>query len=133
MKKLTILLFSILISFSSYGGWFSSDSGLKKVSTSTWGSTFYIDTDTIKEHDGYVYYWYLEDFLKPDPFGSMSYKSYKQADCKRSRYKGLSTIYYLQPMGTGQGDSSEGMKIWGPAFDDTAGGILFNYACDYVD
>ena len=132
MKKLTILLFSILISFSSYAGWFSSDSGLKKILTSAWGSTYYIDTDTIKEYDGYVYYWSLEDFVKPNHLFVMSSKSYHQADCKRSRYKFLSSISYFQPMGTVQGDSSEGTKLWRTASDGTVGGALFNYACGYI-
>ena len=130
MKKLTILL-SILISFSSYGGWFSSDSGLKKVSNSL-GNIYYIDTDTIKEYSGYVYYWYLDDFLKPE-YGIMSSKSYVQADCNRSQYKTLSVIHYKQPMGIEQqGSSMDGSNTWGPVFDDTVGGALFNYACDYV-
>jgi len=129
MKK-PIILFSILISFSAYGGWFSSDSGLKKVSNSL-GNAYYIDTDTIKEYSGYVYYWYLEDFIKPE-YRSMSSKSYIQADCNRFQYKTLSVIFYKQPMGIEQGSSADGSNMWGPVFDDTVGGDLFNYACDYV-
>jgi hypothetical protein len=67
MKKLTILLFSILISFSSYGEW-------TEVVESVHGDTQYIDTDAIKEHGGYVYYWDLTDMLKPNKYGDMSFK-----------------------------------------------------------
>ena len=130
--KITILLFSILISFNSYGGWFSSDSGLKKILTSSWGSTYYIDMDTIKEYDGYVYFWSLGDFEEPNQSFFMSSKSYKQADCKRSRYKILSSISYFQPMCTVQGKSREGSKRWIGATDASVGGALLNYVCNYV-
>ena len=43
MKKLLLLLFSILISFNSYGEW-------EEVVESTDGDTYYIDKDTIKTH-----------------------------------------------------------------------------------
>ena len=52
MKKLLIFLFSILISFNSYGEW-------DEIGVDTAGNTSYIDTDTIKKHGGYVYYWVM--------------------------------------------------------------------------
>ncbi len=64
MKKLTILLFSILISFNSYGEW-------TKVGEDVNGNTHYIDTDTIKDHKGSIYYWVLTDFLKPNEYGGL--------------------------------------------------------------
>ena len=36
-----------------------------EVSESVSGNTFYIDYDTVKENNGYVYYWELLDYLKP--------------------------------------------------------------------
>ena len=59
MKKLTILLFSILISFNSYSEW-------TEIVQSTEGSTYYIDKDTIKERGGNVYFWGLLDRSTPD-------------------------------------------------------------------
>jgi chaperonin GroEL len=64
MKKLTILLFSILISFNSYGEWL-------KVHKNTSGNTSYIGTDTIKERGGYVYWWRLTDYPEPNEYGDM--------------------------------------------------------------
>ena len=52
MKKLLVLLFSILISFNTYGEWV-------KVSTTIDGTEYYVEIDTIKEHNGYVYSWRL--------------------------------------------------------------------------
>jgi hypothetical protein len=60
MKQLLTLLFSILISFNSYGQW-------TKITESD-GDSIYIDFDTIKEQDGYVYWWVLTDYLKPTIF-----------------------------------------------------------------
>lgn len=33
------------------------------------GDTYYIDFDTVKENNGYVYYWDLRDYLKPTENG----------------------------------------------------------------
>ena len=67
MKKLLIPLFSILISFNSYGEW-------KELGMNVAGDTFYIDKDIIKEHNRYVYWWVLKDYLKPDEYGTLSEK-----------------------------------------------------------
>ena len=90
MKKLLVLLFSLLISFNSYGEW-------TKINKSGIGTTFYIDIETIKEQNGYVYYWTMWDKLKPDKYGDKSYKFYHQGDCEPVRVKYLSYIYYKQP------------------------------------
>ena len=37
--------------------------------------------------DGYVYFWALEDLLKPDQDGDMSYINYYQCDCNIFRFK----------------------------------------------
>ena len=46
MKKLLLLLFSILISFNSYGEW-------TKVNMDVDSSSYYIDFATVKKIDGY--------------------------------------------------------------------------------
>ena len=61
----------------------------------------YVDFDKIKKHDGYVYYWYLIDYLRSDPDGDLSYKNYKQGDCKLFRFKSLSFSFHKEPMGGG--------------------------------
>ena len=95
MKKLLVLLFSILISFNSYGEkWFD-------VSSDVDGTTYYLDGDSVKKNGGYVYHWEMEDLLKPDEYGIMSAKRYQQSDCGMNRYKILSLYVYYQPMGRG--------------------------------
>ena len=80
-------------SSTSFAGW-------KKVITNENGTT-YVDFERIKKHGGYVYFWFLNDWLKPNKYGDLSQKGYTQGDCKIFRYKGLSGSGYKGPMGGG--------------------------------
>ena len=126
MKKLLILLFSLLISFNSFGEWV-------KVTESVTGKTHYVDTDTIKEHNGYVYWWDLTDLPKPDKDGDMSWKVYKQGDCGVNRFKYLSYMFYKQPMGEGSGEPLKPNNTeWNYLPPGTVDKIKLDYVCDYV-
>ena len=35
-------------------------------------TTFYVDFERIRKHDGYVYFWRIRDDLKPDKWGDLS-------------------------------------------------------------
>ena len=98
MKKIilifTLLFSTIFLSSNSFGEW-------EFVENSTDGTRAYIDFDKIRKHDGYVYFWALEDLLKPDQDGDLSYINYYQGDCNLMRYKHLSASYYKQAMGEG--------------------------------
>ena len=126
MKKITILLFSILISFSSYGEWTEVSENVE--------ATSYIDKDTIKQRGGYVYWWDLDDNLKNFfKDGTLSVKAYEQGDCKVNRVKVLSLVFYKQPMGNGKGATfNPRNEEWRYPLPDTIGGHKLNYACNYV-
>ena len=98
MKKtllIFILLFStVLFSSPSYAEWTKVDEGV--------GNTFYVDFERIRKHDGFVYWWELGDYLKPQ-MGYLSAKSYNQGDCKLFRFKVLSYSWHKEPMGGGTG------------------------------
>ena len=100
MKYITIFLaltFSVMFSSSSYAKW-------TEVSKNEDGDTYYVEFERIRKVDGYVYFWRLTDYLKPDKFGSvstLSAKVYNQGDCKLFRFKGLSYSFYKEPMGSG--------------------------------
>ena len=83
MKKLllifTLLFSTLMFSTPSYGEW------TKVSSTLNGAHTFYVDFDSIRKHGGYVYFWRLSDFLKPNKYGTLSDKSYNQGDCKLFR------------------------------------------------
>ncbi|HIL42384.1 MAG TPA: hypothetical protein EYG35_03240 [Gammaproteobacteria bacterium] len=126
MKKLTILLFSILISFNSYGEW-------AELAQNGEGDTFYIDADTIRENGGYVYYWELIDLIQPDEWGDMSVKIYIQGDCLVNRFIFLSSMTYKQSMGGGSGETMSPPDEWQYPVPESVDAHLLDEVCRYVD
>ena len=127
MKKLLILLFSILISINSYGEWTEVSRSLDGV------DTYYIEHDTIKEHGGYVYYWMMIDSLEPwEGSGYLSDQTYNQGDCGIYRNKILSYIFYKRSMGKGTGKSDNTPSEWRYPSSGTVGKGILDYVCDYV-
>ena len=96
MKKLLLLLFSLLISFNSYGEW-------TKVNMDVDSSSYYIDFATVKKIDGYVVWWEMRDKVEPDVEGYMSVMGYFKGDCESTRTKFLSVLAYEGSMGEGDG------------------------------
>jgi len=97
MKKLALLatlVFSVMFSSASFAGW-------TKVSQNVDGVSFYVDFERIRKHGGYVYYWFLTDYLKPNPEGDLSDKTYSEGDCDKFRSKWLSLHWHKGPRGTG--------------------------------
>ena len=106
MKSLTLILaltLSVMFSSTSSAGWTKVVEGVR-------GNTYYVDFERIRKHDGYVYWWDLGDYLKPNKYGNLSDKSYSQGDCKLFRYKILSTSFHTEPMGKGTPSSSNKPK-----------------------
>ena len=101
MKKLTLLItltVSMMFSPVCWGEWV-------KVSKNLDGSTHSVEFDRIRQHEGYVYFWEMIDYLTPQIDGFMSGEIYKQGDCEMFRFKSLSFTVYKEPMGGGTGDS----------------------------
>ena len=69
------------------------------------GDTFYVDFERIRKHEGYVYFWVLLDYLKPDQLGDLSSTDYFQGDCKLMGLKFLSSSRHKEPMGRGTGET----------------------------
>ena len=93
MKKLLVLLFSLMIQFNSYGEW------IKVTENITLENIYYVDIDTIKESGGYVYWYQMNNYTKPNKWGDMSSIFYVQGDCGVNRSRLLSGIFYQQPIG----------------------------------
>ena len=72
--------------------------------------TFYVDFGRIRKQDGYVYCWQLGNFLKPTLTGHLSYKSYRQGDCKQFRYRILQISGHSENMGGGTPSTSGSPK-----------------------
>ena len=98
------------------------------------GNTFYIDYDTVKENDGYVYYWEMTDMLKPFENGTLSGKFLNELDCDIPRkYRSLSVVFYNQPMAGGNGDAQKASSDeWKYPSPNTVGDTLTNAACEYA-
>ena len=123
MKNLFLLLFSLLISTSSFGetskfqwvdkewtnGQWSTDN-LRQISRNTFLN--YVDKSSFKYNQGMVYWWSLNDYIKPDGDGFMSYKYFNEGDCKNNRYRYLSSLAYREPLGTGESHYIEMSGKW---------------------
>ena len=125
MKKLLILLFSILISFNSYGEW-------TEITENVRGVKYYVDYETIKKNNGYLYYWGLDDYLEPlsDSDGPRfsSILMYK-VDCDTLSYKRLTATFYSGQMGKGASKNVSGDEDWKNNPSGSAGAFIRNELC----
>ena len=124
LLTISTLVFTVTFSSTSFGEWTKVTEDMKK------GDTFYVDFDRIRKQDGFVYFWDLLDRLKPDEFGTLSDKVYKQGDCKLFRFKNLSFSFHNEPMGNGTGDVEEpDEKDWKYPNPNSMGGIVLKSVC----
>ena len=98
MKKITILLviiFSFLFSTTSWGDW-------ELVAMSKNGIKFYYDKDRVRKSGKFIYFWGLQDFIKPNKNGDLSATVYTELDCSILRFKWLNLQTYKNSMGEGE-------------------------------
>jgi hypothetical protein len=99
MKKfimyLTLLISILLFSSPSYSKWSVVGTGSGK---SNLGMNTYVNFSTIREVGNFIYYWSLNDYLKPNKSGKLSSKFYSQGDCIKFRYKLLTISFHKMPM-----------------------------------
>ena len=119
------LTFSVMFSSTSSAGW-------TKVSEGVDGSTFYVDFERIRKHDGYVYYWNLTDYKKAHASGIWSSKVYYQGDCKLFRIKRLSSSYHTQLGGDGTSDITHNVpdKEWTYPSPNSADEVILKEVCN---
>ena len=117
-----------LISLRSFAEWI-------EINESVSGNKFYMDTAKIKKNKDKVYYWTIQDYLKPDD-GIFSGKSYIEATCKtplKQRY--LAVTLYAGPMATGQSFSVSAKEIdavgWRTPHPGSAEEGNQRYACKF--
>ena len=126
MKKLLLLLFSILISFNSYGEW-------TKVYTST-DADYYMDFETFKIREGYINYWQLIDLSMPMDDGNiLSAVVRNKIDCSSEGMKSNPILYYSKEMGNGDLVMSSEVEppSWSYPPPGSAYYALIGVACDY--
>ena len=125
------ILFSILILFSINGFAFN----WKKVGGNVYGDSYYVDVDSIKKRNGFVYYWELVDALEPVKFSAGNANSviikYK-VNCVEEKQTRLNNTWYSLSMGIGRiifEDSPN--KILYPK-PNTIGYDVLKFVCDYA-
>ena len=124
MKKLFLLLFSMLISLNSYGAnWINI--------ASTNEHDFYADINSIKKNNEFVYAWILTDAMKPSSYGDLSNKILYETKCNNPyKYRGISWHYYKLPMGQGSPDSNSLVGDWNYASPESAREEILNFICN---
>ena len=127
MKKLLVLLFSLLISFNSFGEW-----RLVTIGDNV-GNKFYIDFDSVNKKNGYVYYWNLIDLVKPDDWGDLSAKILYEVDCNLPyKERGISYNYYKAPMGQGSPSATDNIiNDWRYATPGSVREQTIESVCEY--
>ena len=126
ISLISILLFILMFSSTSYAEW-------TIVSEDTSGNEFYLDYNRIRKVDGHVYYWALNDYLKPTKNGDLLSKLYVEGDCKIFRARSLSWSYYKEPMGRGTGQvTTPKTPEWVYYEPNSMGEKILNAICDHV-
>ena len=122
MKKLLIILFSILISFNSNAKWTKATEDL--------GDTYYFDYGSIKKNNGNIFVWMLIDQYKPDYSGNFSTKILYEIDCNPPlKGRSLSIIGYSLPMAKGNPNSVDNATgLWNYANNESK--KLLNKVCN---
>ena len=129
MRKLTLILTTLIFSlmFSSSTSFAEWTKVIEDVNDDTW----YVDFERIRKHDGYVYFWELQDYSKP-LLGNLSSKVYVQVDCKKFRSKMLSGSWHKEPMGGGTGKDEKPDKEWEYPPPDSVSETILKTVCQYA-
>jgi len=138
MKKLLLLFFSLLISLNSFG-----DNWKQIIMPDDDNISFWINTDSMKKHNDFVYWWDYIDFPQGTNVqyettkyidGAKGYESYKQGDCGVIRYKELAGYYYGGRFFSGpRWENKLFSNEWTFPPSDTPSEFILDYVCDYVD
>ena len=99
MKKLLLLLFSLMLSFNSYGEWVEFVTDANK-------NIHYVDFEEMNKIDGYIYYWEMTNYANPTD-RLLSIATYHKADCDSYRYKDVTFNGYTQEMAQGEPETMD--------------------------
>tara|TARA_B110000438_G_scaffold104676_1_gene103296 strand:+ start:162 stop:491 length:330 start_codon:yes stop_codon:yes gene_type:complete len=95
------------------------------------GIVYYLNYNTIEIKDGYVFYWFLMNFLDPNSNGPKSTSIYLKADCNKFEVKPIKTIFFLEEMGKNKKNefyysSNEAWRSYNP---NSTPGIMLKSIC----
>ena len=115
MKKILLLLFSLMLSFNSHGEWTNVLPGNN--------ASLYIDFKTLKERDGYIYWWYM------DSWSDGSEQTYAQGDCNLKGFKVNKRVKFSLSMGEGKSNEKNIDSSWEYYQPNSGYEILLNFIC----
>ena len=128
MRKI-LTFFFILITNNSYlyseGFWYKVVE-IKKL------HTFYVNTATIKETNGYVYFWELIDYSTLDEYGDHSARILVKGDCEKLRFKWIKIAYHKLPMAKDSKkeiEPSDLYKNWQYPKTASTSRLVLDFAC----
>ena len=101
-----------------------------------WGTdgrdiVYYLNYNTIEIKDGYVFYWFLMNFLDPNSNGPKSTSIYLKADCNKFEVKPIKAIFFLEEIGKNKKNefyysSNEAWRSYNP---NSTPGIMLKSIC----
>ena len=123
MKQLTLLLFSLILSFNSYGEW-------NWITADLNGDKHYIDFENFEvDTNGYLYYWEMINYTNTTE-KYLSIATYRVADCDLFRTIDLALNGYTQNMAEGTPEMTELNEDWVQhKANSYAGFNLKNFIC----
>ena len=122
MKKLLLLLFSLILSFNSYGEEY--EGSYVKLFADDGDITWHLNLEKIQERDGLVYFWAMSS-NKEDSATFLA-----ESDCMLSRSKYLQYFQYTEPMLQGDSITLPTEDEWTYMPPDSIGELLIIIACD---
>ena len=118
MKKLLLLVFSILISLSVSSEWTPVKSSNNETNS--------IDFNTIKKNNDFIYWW----FMTENHIENTNGKIYLQGDCSISRLKTLSLHFSSEE---GEDERTFENSKWHYVTPDSTYGFLLDTSCKFVE
>ncbi|MBD21012.1 MAG: hypothetical protein CMM37_08240 [Rhodospirillaceae bacterium] len=95
------------------------------------GTTTYINFKSIKKSQGRVFWWALDDRIKPSKRGTKSAKHSHEGDCFMFRYRTLSWSFYKNSMGLGKGIFAQSeIPYWRHPRKNSLEGYILKLVCE---
>ena len=100
--------------------------------------SLYIDTETIKKRNGYIYYWQLTNYkamirMRDSSSPAASAKAHYMADCNLDRGRHLSSVIYSGKMGGGKAIGRDDLNEWNYVVPGTLQDHIQTFVCSYFE
>jgi hypothetical protein len=134
MKKILILI-SLLMMFSTIG---FAENWIIITKSEDKNISMYVDTETIKKRNGYIYFWVLHDYKEPIRINTSakavaSTKAYYMADCNLDREQRLDATIYSGNMGRGEPITRGDGDGWDYVIPGSMYSHIQTFVCSYFE